>query len=161
MAAAPTDVWRRARDIDFTVQKEPWGTCEVDRDVVIRSRAVLLKLQKIPGEPGQPTGILPNVAPLLAVDAPSKVRKVPTDPQPTNEQVAAAEKIEVEFRSLEEPWSVYEFDDGGPKLIRVKLVVAGVSRVADMYDMFGVPIYQVNHTTVVAPPVPRKAYSGR
>ena len=161
MASPNTDLWKKAKDLEFTVQRESWGTYEVDDDVLVRTRAILLKLLKIPGEGGKPPTYVPNAAVLLATDAPFKQRRAPTSPPPGPEQVHAAEKTEAQFRSIDEPWNEYLYEDDGTQLLRVKLVVSGVSRVTGLYDGFGCPIYQVSHATVVAPPVPRKVNPGK
>jgi hypothetical protein len=162
MATPPADLWKKCRDLDFTVQREVWGISEVEgADVVVRSRPILQKLQKVPAEQGHPSAYLPSFSVVLAVDTPPKFRRAPTDPQPSSEQIAAAEKVECQFRALDEPWNEYAYDDGGPKLLKVKLVISGVSRIGDFYDVYGSPMYAINHTTVLAPPVPRKVPSGR
>lgn len=161
MATPPADVWKKAKDVEFTVQKEQWGSVEVEEDVVVRVRSVLTKLQKLPPEAGQPPGFATNAQVMMAVDAPFKLRKQPTLPPPTQEQVASAERVEVTWRALDEPWNEYIFDDSGPKLLKMKLVVSGVMRLQDLYDQWGAPFYQLSHTTVVAPAVARKVNPGK
>lgn len=161
MAGPPTDLWKKAKDLEVTIQREAWGLYEVDEDVTIRARTVLLKLVKIPGESGQPSALAPSSAVLLTVDAPYKLRRPPTDPPPSPEKIQEAEKVEAHFRALDEPWNEYLFDDSGPKLLRIKLVVSGISRVVGFYDSAGAPLYQVSHATVVAPPLSRKVIPGK
>jgi hypothetical protein len=161
MAATSSELWKKAKALDFTIQHESWGSYEVDDDVVVRARTVLLQLLKIPGESGQPTQYAPSAAVLVAVDAPFKIRRAPTDPPPSPDKVQATDKAEAQFRALDEPWNEYIFDDSGPKLIRIKLVVSGITRVLGLYDGLGAPIFQLSHATVVAPPVPRKVNPGK
>lgn len=161
MAAPPADLWKKAKRLDFTIQQERWGQYEVDNDVVVRARMVLLSLFKVHGEKDQPASLAPTSAVLMAVDSPFKSRGTPSDPAALPQKIQESEKVEVPFRTLDEPWNEYLFDDSGPKLLRMKLVVSGVSRVADLYDATGAPIYQISHATVVAPPLPRKAIPGK
>lgn len=163
MAAAvpPPDVWKKSKTLEYTIQREYWGQYEVEEAVNLRARTVLLSLQRIPGEGGLPSSLAPTSAVLVAVEAPFKMRGPPTDPAGVQQKVEAAKKVEVEWKTIEEPWNEYLFDDSGPKLLRLKLVVSGVTRAEGVYDGTGAPIYLVSHATVVAPPLPRKVIPGK
>jgi hypothetical protein len=161
MAAPTPEFWRKAKDIDFTIGKEGWGIYELDENAEIRARVVLLKLLKIAVEGASEPQYAPSSVALVSVNAPPKLRGVPPARPAAPEEVQAAEKVEVEFRALEEPWNEYYFEDSGPKMIKLKLVISGVQKAVGMYDTMGLPVYQVSHGTVVAPPVPRKVHAGR
>ncbi|MGC2288544.1 MAG: hypothetical protein WA688_01625 [Thermoplasmata archaeon] len=161
MAVPTPEAWRRAKDIEFTIGKEGWGIYELEENAEIRARVVLLKLLKISIEGIPEPQYAPSSVALVSVNAPPKIRGKPPSHPATPDEVQTAEKVEVQFRTLEEPWNEYLFDDSGPKMIKLKLVVSAVQKAVGMYDNMGLPVYQVSHGTVVAPPVPRKISSGR
>jgi hypothetical protein len=161
MAVPSPDILRRAKDIEFEIGKEAWGIYELEEHAEIRARVVLLKLMRIQIEGVPEPQYAPSSVALVAISAPPKLRKAPPAKPPTPEDIQTAEKVEVTFRPLAEPWNEYTFDDDGPKMMKLKLVVSSVQKVVGLYDNTGLPVYQVSHGTVVAPPVPRKVNLGR
>lgn len=160
MAANQADPLRKAKEVEFTIQREAWGSYDLDGNVLLRARVVLIKLLRLPQEQGGEPVYAPSAFPLLDVSAPPKLRRYPPPPQGPG-AIERAQRTEVQFRSTDEPWNEYIFEDPDPKLIKLKLVVTGVSRLEGLWDQFGMPVYHISHSTVVAPPVARNVNPGR
>lgn len=151
------------KELEYRIVREHWNIYDVDDGVTLRARTFLIKLLKSEGADGKPiynstTGVVVDVR------APAKRKKTPAPERPvTPEEIESAKKTEVEpGQSPDEPWNEYQFDDGNKTYnLKIRLVVSGIQRVEGQFDMFGNPIYQVSHTTVVAPPVPSKVSLGR
>lgn len=58
----------------------------------------------------------------------------------------------INFKALEEPWCVYECEDGTE--IRMKLVLSEIVRIKDAFGPEGDPIYTLKSTNIVATQVP-------
>ncbi len=159
-APQPPPVWK-AREIEFTIDREVWGIYELDSNVELRARTVLLKLQRVRVEGNPEPQYAAATAVLMNINAPPKVRRQPPTQPPNSDQLQGAPKTEIAFRAVDEPWNQYSYEDPDPKVIRTKLVVSGVVKLEGLYDNFGAPMYQVNHATVVAPPSDRKVLVGR
>jgi len=56
----------------------------------------------------------------------------------------------VEFKVVEEPWAVYDLEDG--TIIKLKLVAQEILRLSSEHDDLGNPIYVVKSVNVMAPP---------
>ena len=153
-------LWK-AREIEFTIGRELWGIYELENSVALRARTILPKLQRFKGEGATEPQYSAGTAVLLNVNAPPKVRRAPPSQPPTPDEIQRANRSEVQFKAVEEPWNEYTFEDPDPKMIKTKLVVSGVIMLEGLYDNFGAPMYHVSHATVVAPPVPRKVSLGR
>jgi hypothetical protein len=59
---------------------------------------------------------------------------------------------ELDFETEKEPWSVYRLEDG--TVLRMKNVVAKVSKIIDRYKADGTPIYTISATGVMMMEVP-------
>lgn len=158
---APSGV-RKFREVEFTPTREAWGTYELDDHIELLARTILYKLQRVNTDPSGPAEYAASCQVLLNVNSPPKHRKSPPPGvNPTPAQMEKAEKVEVDFRAVDEPWNEYAFRDPEPSVIKTKLVVTAVSKLEGLVDLFGEPMYQVAHNTVVAPPRPRKVDTGR
>lgn len=71
----------------------------------------------------------------------AKVIRIPT---PDGKQI---EGEEVDFKPLEEPWCVYQLEDG--RQIRIKLVVTQIIK-TDQRDPDGNPVYIARSSNVMA-----------
>lgn len=161
MAAPPADLWKRAKELEFSIGREAWSVYDVDDGATLRARTILIKLLKLPSEAGQPPQYIQTNAAIVDIKAPQKMRREPPKAPATPDEMARAPRTEVPLGQGDEPWNDYYFDDSGPKLIRTKLVVTGVNRIEGLYDNFGNPLYQVTHSTLVSPPVQRKVNLSR
>jgi len=54
---------------------------------------------------------------------------------------------EVDFQTRKEDWNEYQLMDGS--LVKVKLVVGGIFRIPDEYDVEGNPVYVVRSQNVL------------
>jgi hypothetical protein len=163
MAAQTPSIPKGLKELEYRIVSEHWNIYTVDEGVVIRARTFLVKLLKGEAPDGKPT-YSPTSAVVVDVRAPLKKKKTPAPDRPPNtDEIEAAKKTEVSIGSApDEPWNEYQFDDGSKTYnLRIRLVVSGIQRVEGVFDQFGDPIYQVSHSTVIAPPVPSKVTLGR
>jgi len=162
--AAPAAISPKSfKELEYRIVREQWNIYTVDDGVVIRARTFLVKLLKGEGPDGKPV-YNPTSGVVVDVRAPPrKKRSPPPEKPPLPEEVEAAKKTEVSIGSApDEPWNEYQFDDGSKTYnLRIRLVVSGIQRVEGLFDAFGDPIYQVSHSTVIAPPVVSKVTFGR
>lgn len=136
--------------VPFDIVEEHWGEYEVEGgEVVIRARVVAQHLFSING--GKDWGV--NGMPIIVVTAERDSMRG----TPNFQGVEPGQKTyPVEWNATREPWNIYRTRGPTPMLIKTRLVVTGISRVADKFDAVGEPVYVVNHNTVIGPPIPDK-----
>jgi len=69
-----------------------------------------------------------------------------------------AEGIEMDYKSVKEDWNEYQTNDG--TIIRLKVVVTNIAKLADKYDKDGNPVYVIKSSNVVSISAPEKLKKG-
>ena len=134
------------REIDFDVIEEHWNEYEAENGrVLIRARAILTRLfQHRENELGASAQFIVTARSLNAD------MKGP----PSNEQISVTNrKYAVQFQPVSEPWNIYRTRGPNSKMIRTRLVVSNIERLAAKFDNLGEPAYFVSHQMVVGPPI--------
>ena len=141
------------KDLDFKILREDWNVYELADGSILKVRFVLRKVIRTKafnpdGEPGYAFGSRNFLAPRT----PKKLMGPPTIPPPTEEQVRASDKVEVDFRVKTENWNEYVVEDGAKA--RIKLVVTKVER-TNFFDQMGYPVYGASSNIVTSVSVPK------
>lgn len=68
------------------------------------------------------------------------------------------EGFEMGFKSINEDWNEYQVNDG--TIIRLKVVVTNIAKIADKFDQEGNPIYVVKSSNVLSVSPPEKLKKG-
>ncbi len=138
-------------EIPFEIEKELWNVYELTDGAQVRIRPIVIKILKRFSDQNDPTTIdfgceTENV---VAVSASKdyKWRGAPSTKAYSPEELMKSKYTEVDFRPLVEDWNIYRLEDGSK--FKAKLVVSGVQRFVDKFDIYGMPIYNINSSTVV------------
>lgn len=146
----------KLEELDFEIGQEEWNKYELQDRTKLRIRAILLKLYRAPASPEQ-TGFITNFQNILSVIVDPNLRGLASTKILSPEEINAANKHEVRFTPIVEPWNNYRLPNGDQ--LKTKLVVSLVYRIDGHYDIFGNPLYVVQSKTVLQP-IPRNTPLG-
>jgi hypothetical protein len=139
-----------SREVRFEIEKELWNRYDLADNVELRIRAILVKILKhrstedsskmnYTGEFTTITNIIPNEG--------FNLFGKPSNRSYTLDELNNAPAEEIECKTIDEDWNIYRLEDSAK--LKTKLFVASVKRLSGLFDRYGVPIYNVNSSTVV------------
>jgi hypothetical protein len=139
-----------SREVRFEMEKEVWNRYDLADNVELRIRAIIVKIlmyrstedsSKInyTGEFTTITNIIPNEG--------FNLFGKPGNRSYTLDELNNAPTVEIEYKTINEDWNIYRLEDGTK--LKTKLFVASVKRLSGLFDRYGVPLYNVNSSTVV------------
>ena len=137
-------------DVDFEIEKEVWNSYDLADGTRIKSRAILVKLVRVPSQNVGES--LYNATFQNVLSAFVHPRNKGSGGRPyTDQEIKGLSKEEVNFTTEYEDWNIYRLPDG--TRMKTKLVVSSILKVKQegVYNVFGEPLYVVNWTNVLAP----------
>ena len=136
-------------DVDFDVEKEVWNVYDLADGTTLKTRSVLIKLQR---HPGVKIGEFEyNAAFQNIIMTFVHPRNKGPPGKYTIQEVVGLPKEEVNFTTELEDWNMYRLTDGSR--IKSKMVVSSVQKVKveGVFNTYGEPVYAVNSTNIIAP----------
>ncbi len=125
---------------NFKVLKDEWSEYILEDKTIIRIKTIPLKIIIQDSKYGVNTTIA------LAAFSPKELKGEPSDKKVDNSQaINSFDKADLTFEPKKEPWNEYELEDG-TKLF-LKTIAVQVSR-TKLFDLYGDPIYWVNHQLI-------------
>lgn len=137
-------------ELDFSIEEEHWNEYELSDGSRIKARTLLKKIIRNPNTPEEMAfDIQP---PIYVVYAPIANRGPRNNP-PQEHEFNTLHSYEVRIRRPEEQWNRYRILRTG-HLIRIRLMVTEIRRIADRFDATGLPFYLVTSgpSIVISPP---------
>lgn len=137
---------------EFDVVKEQWNEYELSDTTRIRGRIIITRLGKTGKADTYATAsqnIFTVIAPMSKRGQPGTAL-APEEISVTEEKIQSGLLIPVDVITASEPWNVYRIKDAG-NLLQVKMLVSGVFRVKDRYDVYGEPAYVITSTNAIGP----------
>lgn len=128
---------------------EEWSVYCLEDTTIIKLKLIPLKFLK----PDKDYVLESSI--LVAVFSQSELKGPPsTVPLPMTDanKTKAVDKMDMKFKTVDEPWNEYTLDDGNK--ISIKSVATSISSTS-LFDARGEPVYLVNHQSLVKkyPPV--------
>jgi len=142
--------------VDFEVVNEPRNRYQLSDGTILYSRTIVIQIVKhgqydVYGKPLY--GIVANN--LNSFRAPQELRRPPTLPPPTIEEIRDSIVDDVNAEPMSEEWSSYKCMDG--TIIKVKGILTSIKRTS-VYDVLGEPVYIVNVQNVIKDDVPKSLW---
>lgn len=134
---------------DFETEREIWNRYELIEEAQIKAKAVLVKVVERKDLKNPRVNQIGIESKNLVTVLPSKYYRLQSSPNPrlpSPRQIADAERIDVSFDQLSEDWNIYRLEDG--RKLKLKLVVTGIVRLKGLYDISGIPIYDIGSTVI-------------
>jgi hypothetical protein len=143
--------------IDFDVIREEWNKYKLEDGTIVKSKFVLINfmleksLEELIKEAKKKSktgmGVSLQSKNIMGVEAPTKLRGIPSSSYTPQELQASIIKKDVDFEVIKERRNEYKLKNG--MTIKVRHSPLEISK-SSKFDSYGLPIYMVNSTADIA-----------
>src|SRR5689334_3392610 len=138
------------KNVRFEIEKEVWNKYELSDSALLRVRVIMVKMLRKPNEKDS-TKMDYNGEATTLVDI-EPLEEFNLYGEPSNrvylpQEIISSNSIDVNYKTITEDWNNYRLEDGTK--IKTKQVLVSVKRLLDKYDLHGIPVYNINSTTII------------
>lgn len=139
-------------DVDYIVEKEDWNVYELGDGSTLKTKFVMIKVARGIDAQGNASYVFSSQNVVAAI-TPNDKKGTPTAKKYSRQELEASIVDEMDFKTREEGWNIYQLRDGSK--LEIKLILTRVAK-TDKFEPTGSPIYLTNTQTVVKPKISKE-----